>query len=54
MYVPKRVFFWIFISTLLVAFDSFYLLNRPHTMRYGPYELIFEPYQLYKFFDPLR
>lgn len=53
MLVPKGILFWIFLSNIIVFFDAFFVINRPHTLANGKYYWLFKPYENYYKFDSL-
>lgn len=53
MFVPKPILLWIFVSSVIVCFDAFFVLNRPDTLKGGKYYGIFQLYENYYRFDTL-
>jgi hypothetical protein len=53
MLVPKGILVWTFVSYIIVFFDAFFVLNRPHTLANGKYYWLFKPYENYYKFDTL-
>ena len=53
MYISKGVYLWLIVSSLIVIYDASYVLLRPHSLKGGKYEHIYQPYQLYIKFDTL-
>ena len=53
MYIPKGIYLWLIISSIIVIYDASYILLRPRSLSGGDLELIFSPYQLYIQYDTL-
>ena len=53
MYISKGIYLWLVLSSVIVLFDASYVLLRPHSLKGGQYEWLFEPYQIYIQFDTL-
>lgn len=53
MYVKRGVKIWLLLSSIIVIMDSFYCLNRPHTLKGGIYHHYFSLYEHYVRHDSL-
>lgn len=53
MFISTGIMVWLVLSSIVVLFDAFYVLNRPETMRGGAYFWLFEPYEEYIKYDTL-
>lgn len=52
-YITKGVGIWLFLSSVIVIIDAFYVLNRPDTLPGGKYADYFSLYQHYVRYDSL-
>ena len=53
MYVSKKIAFWIIVSSIIVCFDAFFVINRPETLKGGKYYSYFSLYEIYYRLDTL-
>jgi len=52
-FIPTWLKFWFFISSLIVFFDAFFIINRPLTLKGGPYYSVYHLYDNYTIYDTL-
>lgn len=53
MFIPKPLYIWLVLSSLIVLYDATYVLLRPRTMQGGDLFPYFTGYGLYIQFDTL-
>jgi hypothetical protein len=52
-FIPAWIKVWFFLSSLIVFFDAFFIINRPLTLKGGPYYHIYFLYDNYTIYDTL-
>jgi hypothetical protein len=52
-FIPPWLKIWFFFSALIVFFDAFFIINRPLTLKGGPYYNIYYLYDNYTIYDKL-
>jgi hypothetical protein len=52
-FIPAWLKIWFFLSSLIVFFDAFFIINRPHTLKGGQYYNIYFLYDNYTIYDTL-
>jgi adiponectin receptor len=50
---PLWIKIWLFASSLVVCWDFSFVLNRPDSMKGGPLNFLFKPYELYVTIDTM-